>query len=56
MEWTGLDEANADQIRSFDVTYDESAKTMKFVDTQTQEEIVLKSQTQTTDQTSLSAQ
>lgn len=56
MEWKGLDEANADQVRSFDVTYDENAQTMKLVDTQTQEEIVLKLQTQTTDQTTLSAQ
>lgn len=56
MEWKGLDEANADQIRGFDVTYDENAQTMKLVDTQTQEEIVLKLQIQTAEQTTLSEQ
>ena len=44
MEFAGLDESNADVIRTFDVEYDENEHTMKLTNTETQEEIILHSQ------------
>ena len=56
MEFVGIDEADANTILTYDVSYDANEHTMKLTDTKTQEEILLHSQAQSTQQDTLSAQ
>lgn len=56
MEFAGIDEANADTILTYDVSYNANEHTMKLTDIKTQEEILLHSQAQSTQQNTLSAQ
>ncbi len=56
MEFAGIDEANADTVITYDVSYNADEHTMKLTNTETQEEIILHLQVQNIQQTEESAQ
>ncbi len=56
MEFAGIDEANADTVITYDVSYNADEHTMKLTNTETQEEIILHLQVQNIQQTGESAQ